>query len=381
MSTGPLRVLFVGHTYITKVGQAKLAALSELGVKVGFVAPNNWIPASGLFDGQSIPLERTNESLAIYPAKVFRSGHIASHIYEPGVLLSSMHQFRPDIVQVEEEVYSFTSAQVALNSKLLSKRLVVFGWENLDRPLHFSQLICRFITLSIADAVIAGNSDGAQLVHKWGFHGPVVVMPQLGVDGRQFDRALRIESPLLRIGYVGRMVAEKGGDILLRAFAEITEAHNKARLVFTGSGPDRGNWQYLCGELGIAELVTWVDTVPHEQIPAVLAQLDVLVLPSRTVPWWKEQFGLVLAQAMSMGIPVVGARSGAIPDVIGRDDVLFDEGDHESLARILRQLISSAGRRKSMSEWGYRRAKKRFASEAIARQQLQYLRDFQDDWG
>jgi glycosyltransferase involved in cell wall biosynthesis len=203
-------------------------------------------------------------------------------------------------------------------------------------------------------------------------------MPQVGVDLSHFDRALRRQGDVLEIGYVGRMVNEKGGDILLRAFATVAKAHEPVRLVLAGNGPEREAWRALSHELGIADRVTWLDVVPHDQVPILMARLGVLVLPSRSMPWWKEQFGLVLAQAMSMGIPVVGARSGAIPEVIGRDDLLFEEGDHAGLAEILQRLIGSRELRGIVSDWGYRRAKELYANEAVAERQLRFFLEIQD---
>jgi glycosyltransferase involved in cell wall biosynthesis len=378
MKARQLRILFVGHSYITRMAQGKLRAMSQQGVLVGLLAPRVWTPVSGLFEGQPIELAADAGPLRVFPARVIRSGHIASHVYAPGQLLAAMLRFRPDIVQVDEEVYSLASAQVALASRVLGKRVVVFGWENLDRAIHFSQRVSRLITLPLSNGVITGNSDAAKLVRAWGYHGPIATMPQVGVDLSHFDRALRRQGDVLEIGYVGRMVNEKGGDILLRAFATVAKAHEPVRLVLAGNGPEREAWRALSHELGIADRVTWLDVVPHDQVPILMARLGVLVLPSRSMPWWKEQFGLVLAQAMSMGIPVVGARSGAIPEVIGRDDLLFEEGDHAGLAEILQRLIGSRELRGIVSDWGYRRAKELYANEAVAERQLRFFLEIQD---
>ena len=64
------------------------------------------------------------------------------------------------------------------------------------------------------------------------------------------------------------------------------------------------------------------------------AQLDVLVLPSRTTPTWKEQFGRVIVEALWCGVPVVGSDSGEIPWLIGLTGggLMFPEGDHAALA-------------------------------------------------
>lgn len=200
-------------------------------------------------------------------------------------------------------------------------------------------------------------------------------MPQLGVDSLQFKPLDRGENGHICVGFVGRMVAEKGGDILIRAFAALAKQHDDTSLQFVGSGPERHRWQQLSQQLGIADRVTWLDTVPHERVPSVMAKLDLLVLPSRSTPFWQEQFGLVLAQAMSMGIPVVGAMSGAIPEVIGREDVLFEEGNYVELADILKRLSRSSEWRHSISQWGLRRARENFTNEAIAKRQISLYRN------
>jgi glycosyltransferase involved in cell wall biosynthesis len=66
-----------------------------------------------------------------YIASVIRNGHVASHLYLPGAISRFIHSFQPDIVQVEQEVYSFVAAQAALEVKASDRKLIVFGWKNL----------------------------------------------------------------------------------------------------------------------------------------------------------------------------------------------------------------------------------------------------------
>lgn len=366
MSTSAGRILFVGHTYITNVAQKKLDVLSQHGIAIGLLAPSNWVFKDGLFSGQTQPLESAYDSFKIYPAPVMRSGHIASHLYFPGAIFKALISFHPDIVQVEQEVYSYTAAQVALAAKLLGKKVVVFGYENLDRKLHFTQYPCRWITIALADLIICGSSDGAELVRKWGYTGQVEIMPELGVDMQLYSPRPRPSGDIFTIGYVGRMVFEKGGDLLLRAFSLLTYTGLKSRMVFAGSGPERSAWQALAVELGIAENITWLDGVSNERVPEIMATIDLLVLPSRSIPQWKEQFGMVLIEAMAMGIPVVGARSGAIPEVIGREDVIFPEEDYQTLSQILENLLLKPEWRKELSEFNKNRVKMLFTNEILA---------------
>ena len=100
----------------------------------------------------------------------------------------------------------------------------------------------------------------------------------------------------------------------------------------------------------------------------MLRTIDVCVLPSRTSEKWAEQFGHVLIEAMCAGCVVVGARSGAIPDVIGRSDLTFDEGDAEGLSRVLARLAGDRVGHAALRDYFRNRVETNYTHEAIARQ-------------
>jgi glycosyltransferase involved in cell wall biosynthesis len=83
-----------------------------------------------------------------------------------------------------------------------------------------------------------------------------------------------------------------------------------------------------------------LDGLTHEQMALGYAQLDVLVLPSRTTPTWKEQFGRTIVEALWCGVPVVGSDSGEIPWLIELTGggLVFAEGDRRALAARLTEL-------------------------------------------
>jgi glycosyltransferase involved in cell wall biosynthesis len=376
-----LKVLFISHTYIAPKSQLKLSLLAERGVEVGLVAPMHWRAVDGLFSGQRIALQRGSEGIALYGVNTIRTGHIASFVYSPLSLWRAIRRFNPDILHVEHEVYSFASAQAAMCARILQKKLVVFGWENLDRPVHPMQRLARQIVIRQAQALITGNSEGARLVRTWGFQGVVDVMPQLGVDLREFRPRVARPDHKFRIGYVGRLVPEKGVDILLKALAILAQQGVDVEAMVCGSGPAIGDLQRLASELRLQGRLRWQTAVPHEHVPQVLSELDVLVLPSRETSRWKEQFGLILAQAMAMGVLVVGSQSGAIPEVVGRPDVVFPQGDTEQLARLLRKLAKDSEWRKELVEYGIARAKRHFAVEVIADRLAEFYRSLDGQSG
>lgn len=119
-------------------------------------------------------------------------------------------------------------------------------------------------------------------------------------------------------------------------------------------------------QLGITEHVVWRSAVTHEQVPKELSAFDVLVLPSRSIDTWKEQFGHVLIEAMAIGIPTVGSTCGEIPNVIGHHDLFFEEEDAAGLAAILARLIRDEDFRREMSQYCLQRAQQQYTHERIA---------------
>ena len=140
----------------------------------------------------------------------------------------------------------------------------------------------------------------------------------------------------IQIGYVGRLVPEKGVDDLIAAFSKLDRP--EVTLSIVGDGPSRRPLEDLADQLGVGARVQFAGAVSHDKVASELQRLDILVLPSRTTSRWIEQFGHVLVEGMAAGTAVVGSDSGAIPDVIGAGGVVFPEGDRDALCSILDEL-------------------------------------------
>ena len=101
-------------------------------------------------------------------------------------------------------------------------------------------------------------------------------------------------------------------------------------------------------------------------MPEFYRRLHVLVLPSRTRPNWKEQFGRVLIEAMACGVPAVVSDSGACQQVVGSAGLVYPEADPMALARHLQSLHDSASLRQELGQSALQRVQDCFDMETVA---------------
>jgi glycosyltransferase involved in cell wall biosynthesis len=262
-------------------------------------------------------------------------------------------KIRPELVYAEEEPYSLAVNQ-ALN---LGRPTVFYTWENMDRrykpPLNW----VRGRVLRKAAAGVAGNAEGMGLLRGWGFDKPLLLQPQYGIDTRRFKPAKKTKRPFTA-GYFGRLIPEKGVDLLLKA-ASLAQVPVR----IGGQGPEERALRLQCDALGVD--ADFTGFVPFAKRAAFYASVDALVLPSRATGNWKEQFGRVLAEAMACGLPCVGAASGAIPEVMGAGGLVFEENDAAGLAGCLKRLKASAALRARLGKAGRARALRHFEERQL----------------
>lgn len=125
-------------------------------------------------------------------------------------------------------------------------------------------------------------------------------------------RHLAIPDDAWRVGWVGRLSAEKGPDVVVRAMEQLGDAS----LSMLGDGAERDALLETSARLGVAGRIQWHGVV-HDA-SRVLPAFDVLVLSSRT-----EGTPVVLLEAMAAGVPIVATRVGGIPDVVGEHEALL----------------------------------------------------------
>ncbi len=360
------KTLFVSHTYILGINQGKLNAVASTNrTDVGLLVPGKW-KARGW--NRLYSLEKFYSTIKYYPAQVLLGGIGGGYFYSPLAVFHAIKDFKPDILQVEQEVFSLSAFELAIWARITKIPLVVFVWENLERQLPFPRNLTSQFVLNTAQLVIAGNQDGKKVLEQMKYKGEIEVMPQMGVDTNIFSPQLRQpkQSQELIIGYMGRLTYRKGIDILLSAAQKLRQDGHSFRVVFCGSGQDEIALKQQASKKNLDDIITWKGKIPHQDVPREMGKFDIMVLPSRTVGDWKEQFGHILIEAMSMGVPIIGSTCGEIPHVLGRSDLIFPEEDAQSLTKILEKAIREPLWLKEVSQYGIERVEQNYTHESIA---------------
>ncbi len=259
-----------------------------------------------------------------------------------------------DIVH-SAELHTWFSAQAAGLRRRHGFRLVLTVWETIPMLEAYRwprERRYRRQVMQAADLMLPTTERARRGLLLEGVEPERLEVCSPGVDTERFaapsshraDGVHLILSP-------GRLVWEKGHQDVIRAVAALKRGllgpAPAVRLLIVGSGPERGRLERHAAELGLGADVEFRPTVPYAEMPDVHRAASAMVLASLPRRGWEEQFGMVLAEAMASGTSVVAARSGAIPEVVGDEGVLFEPGDWYGLAAALRDgpLSRPAGQR------------------------------------
>jgi glycosyltransferase involved in cell wall biosynthesis len=167
----------------------------------------------------------------------------------------------------------------------------------------------------------------------------------------------RLSSPPT-VAFAGRLIREKGADLLLRAFAIVVVRFPAARLLIAGDGPERENLKRIAVELRIASNVRFLGHISQAEMERLFEAAWLQIVPSR----WAEPFGLVAAEAMMRGTAVIASSVGALAEFIrdGETGLLIAPGDYEALAGRMLCLMNDRELAEKMGRNGHDEALRRF---------------------
>lgn len=191
------------------------------------------------------------------------------------------------------------------------------GWQD-----RLKRWLYRFLTPVAISRAVAEHLPGPSVVIPNPYDDSIFY---LGTPGRRARD----------IVFVGRLVSDKGADLLLEAVARLKAKGWFPSVTIVGGGPEEASLRERAESLGVSGQVVFTGARSGSQVADSLRAHEILVVPSR----WKEPFGIVAAEGMACGCVAVGSAGGGLPEAIGPGGMTFPNGDVEALAACLERLL------------------------------------------
>lgn len=282
--------------------------------------------------------EREHSLMSFVPTECVRQVIPLRRIFDPrgiGALARVLRKCDPDII-ITQLWYANTVGRIAARLVGLHTRVIVFeqnvydqvkSWKQylLDRLLHGWCKRIVAISESVRSSLIAHGIQEKRIIV---IHNAIDIARCADATPSTIKTDLGVEGEFVYL-FVGRLVRQKAVDILLPAFAQ----QERGILILAGDGEDRTRLEAQAAELGIASRVFFLG-VRHD-VPSLMKSADCFVLASR----W-EGFGVVLAEALACGLPVVATKVDGIREVVedGVSGILVPSEDIAALAGALRTM-------------------------------------------
>jgi len=287
-----------------------------------------------------------------------------------------MVQERPQVTMLG----SIDEGQIALTLRnWLKLPFIVFAAGNEILDVIEEKWPKPMLALQTADRVVAISRYTASFVERAGVDPSRIEIVYPGYDTNRFrplEDRLELRQKLLGERYrdqviltVGNLVARKGHDTTIRSLPKLLQLVPDVTYLIVGDGPYRSQLETLATELGVRNRVIFAGRLADEDLAQLYALCDVFVMPSRAQLDEKdvEGFGIVFLEANACAKPVIGGRSGGVPEAIvdGVTGLLVDPNDSGELADAIARLLTDRefahrlgqqGRERAVNEFSWRRA-------------------------
>ena len=279
-----------------------------------------------------------------------------------------LSDYRPDVVQIEEEPSSRLAASTAKLCQRAKIPAVLFSWQSVAAPAGFFARRRASRALAAASGLIGGNERAMKLLEDQAPGTPAIAIPQTGVvmpeaiSPDEDDRELGI-------GFIGRLAPERRPGMLIQALGQ-TFGH--WHLTIAGTGPLQEEVEEAIERLGLASRVHWLGGIRRDVLDEAWGEFDCLVMPWLDNETWVESHSPVLLEAMARGVTPVVTRAGALPELVGNAGVIVE--DVESLTEVLQRWVAEPAKCRALGQRARQRVLERYVDSAIAARTLEFWR-------
>ena len=325
---------------------------------------------------EGLPKESFEEGFYVHRIRVPRLKTVGYTLHALRELLL-IKELSPDIVHAQSIP---RGAACILARKLFGIPCVVWGQgSDVYLPWRFKEVVSKFV-LGNADALIALTEHMKQkMIEILNRERNCVFVIPNGIDYEFFSGYLRKRDSVISkprndekvILYVGRLEPVKGVRYLVQAMRILKDMVRNLKLTIVGDGSERKCLKELVRNLGLEDHVVFVGRVPHDKIPEYMASADVFVLPSLS-----EGFGMVVVEAMAMGLPVIASRVGGLPEIIKdcENGFLVEPRNPRDIAEKIILLLTNDDLRVYMSKRNTEEARKYSWEKIVEKLEKVYIR-------
>jgi phosphatidylinositol alpha-1,6-mannosyltransferase len=247
---------------------------------------------------------------------------------------------------------------------------VLYGGRGMRQTLKQGLKPLQIGVIGAADRVFAvSDFTRRALIDNGVAEAGVTVVPN-GIDLEDLRHAHRDDRVVSQLGLVGkpiiltvaRLDIHKGHDTVIRALPDILEDVPDAVYVIVGEGPMRGELESLSAAAGVSDHVVFTGHIPRPQVLALYEACSVFVMVSRIEGTSVEGFGIAFLEGGAFSRPVVGGRSGGIPDAVadGVSGILVDPSSPDEVARAVSRVLTDPDLAGRLGRGGYERVASEF---------------------
>jgi 1,2-diacylglycerol 3-alpha-glucosyltransferase len=354
-----MKICMMTNTYLPHVGGVarSVSTFAEEFIKLGHevlvVAPE--------FDGP--PLSPNQERIVVRVAAVqnFNGSDFSVRLPMAAALSERLDAFKADIVHAH---HPFLLGDTALRIAATKNVPVIFThhtlYEDYTHYVPFDSPTMKEVAINLStsfanlcDGVIAPSESIAKLIRKRGVKTRIAVVPT-GVDveafasgnGARARRKFGIPAKAFVVGHTGRLAPEKNLGFLARAVAHFLKMEPEARFLVVGGGPSEEEIREICVKEGVADRLILAGKQTGRALNDAFCAMDVFAFSS-----FSETQGMVIAEAMAAGVPVVALRASGVVEVVRDSEngfLLPARSSIETFANRLKELHDSPARRRRM---------------------------------
>ncbi|MCL5949760.1 MAG: glycosyltransferase family 4 protein [Candidatus Bathyarchaeota archaeon] len=294
----------------------------------------------------------------------------------PSLFWRLLHEEKPDVIHAHQYPVFFSDVAAAtswlrnipllLHVHVVSEAKSALSGFISDR--YYSTLGRH--TLQTADTVVVPSLAYKTKLQKMHLNREKIQVIPYGIDTRKFQNNAKSEAFKTRyncqgskvILSVGRLNYQKGFQYLIKAMPSVLHQIPNVKLIIVGEGEQLSYLRQLSKSLGVSQSVIFTGAISQAEIPNAYSAADVFVLPSLF-----ESFGISLIEAQAAGKPVIGTRTGGVPEALvdGETGLLIDPGNFEQLEVAIVQALSDKDLAWKMGQRGIKFVETRFSIHAV----------------